>query len=120
MTLHDMPAKTLVWPRRLLVLPIRVYRYTLSALIGRTCRHGPSCSDYTETAILRHGIWPGGWLGFARICRCTPWGTSGFDPVPQRLPEYGRWYTPWRYGRWRSVEPAPPLRCEAVDADATR
>ena len=40
------------------------------------------------------------WLTASRICRCNPWGTSGFDPVPdirrERHPA-----APWRYGRWR-------------------
>jgi hypothetical protein len=25
------------------------------------------------------------------------------------------WYTPWRYGRWRSCNTDPAIRCEAVD-----
>jgi putative component of membrane protein insertase Oxa1/YidC/SpoIIIJ protein YidD len=30
----------------------------------------------------RHGALKGGWLTVHRICRCHPWGGSGFDPVP--------------------------------------
>ena len=44
--------------------------------IGRQCRHLPSCSEYTDEAISRHGLWAGGWMGVARICRCGPFGTS--------------------------------------------
>lgn len=51
---------------------------------------------------MTHGLWAGGWMGFSRICRCNPWGGSGFDPVPPDLPVAGRWYVPWRYGQWRS------------------
>jgi hypothetical protein len=90
--------------RLLFVLPIRLYRYTLSALLGRHCRHLPTCSEYTEDAVLRHGIWAGGWMGAARICRCGPFGTSGFDPVPETCPAHAHWTKPWRYGRWKSVE----------------
>src|SRR5688500_16684251 len=48
---------------------IRAYQLTLSALMGRQCRHWPSCSDYMDEAIGRHGLWAGGWMGFARVCR---------------------------------------------------
>ncbi|MCP8940357.1 membrane protein insertion efficiency factor YidD [Alsobacter sp. SYSU M60028] len=93
---------------------LRAYRYTLSALIGRQCRHLPTCSEYTEEAMARHGIWAGGWMGAARICRCNPWGTSGLDFVPATLPEGSAWYRPWRYGRWRGVNERPPFACEAA------
>ena len=82
---------------------ILLYRYTLSSLVGRTCRHLPTCSEYAEDAIARHGLWAGGWMSVARFWRCRPFGSHGFDPVPQALPE-GVWYLPWRYGRWRSGE----------------
>ncbi len=87
---------------------IRVYRYTLSGFMGRTCRHWPSCSEYTEEAIRRHGLWAGGWMGAARICRCGPWGTSGIDLVPEARPAGSSPAMPWRYGRWRGVN-APAL-----------
>jgi hypothetical protein len=98
---------------------LRLYRYTLSMLIGRTCRHLPTCSEYMEDAMRAHGAWPGGWIGVARLCRCHPWGTSGFDPVPARLNPAARWYSPWRYGRWRSTEPAV-FTCEALPPDGKR
>lgn len=92
---------------------IRFYQLTLSAFVGRTCRHLPTCSEYTDEAIQTHGLWCGGWIGLSRICRCGPGGTSGYDPVPEVLPENAAWYVPWRYGRWRG-----PLLCEEIAADA--
>lgn len=83
-------------------LPIRAYRYTFSAVFGRTCRHLPTCSEYADTAIGRFGLWRGGWMAAARLSRCRPYGSHGFDPVPERLPAAARWYRPWRYGRWTS------------------
>ena len=41
--------------RRALCVPIRIYQYTLSPWIGRSCRFSPSCSNYTMQAILTHG-----------------------------------------------------------------
>lgn len=92
---------------------IRGYQVTLSGLVGRHCRHLPTCSEYTDEAIGQFGLWAGGWMGLARICRCNPLGTSGLDFVPAQLPQDSRWYKPWRYGRWRGTLSQPP-RCEAV------
>jgi hypothetical protein len=94
------------WPRLLAHGAIRTYQLTLSSLIGRQCRYMPSCSEYTDDAIQAHGLWMGGWMGFARICRCNPWGGSGYDPAPAALPTGASPLTPWRSARWR---------CEAVD-----
>jgi putative membrane protein insertion efficiency factor len=82
------------------------YRYTLSPLIGFHCRHLPTCSAYADEAIDRFGLWRGGWMTLARLLRCHPWGTSGLDFVPTTLPAHGRWYMPWRYGRWRGTNAA--------------
>ena len=97
-------------PRRAAHGLIRAYQLSLSGLIGRHCRHLPSCSEFTDEAIQTHGLWAGGWMGLARICRCQPWGTAGFDPVPQQLPAGAVWYRPYRYGQWRG-----PLRCDQVE-----
>ena len=82
---------------------IQVYRHTLSGLIGLECRHLPTCSSYADEAIDRFGLWAGGWITLARLCRCQPFGTSGLDFVAVSLPEHSRWYLPWRYGRWRGT-----------------
>lgn len=71
----------LMW---LVLIPIYVYRYTLSPLIGRDCRFLPTCSQYTIEAIRTHGVWSGIMLGIRRIGCCHPWGGGGHDPVPPR------------------------------------
>jgi len=94
-------------PRRAARGLIRIYRYTLSPLVGMHCRHLPTCSEYAEDAIARYGLWAGGWMTLARLLRCHPFGTSGLDLVPAALPAHSRWYMPWRYGRWRGTNPSP-------------
>jgi putative component of membrane protein insertase Oxa1/YidC/SpoIIIJ protein YidD len=36
-------------------------------------------------AVHEWGALKGSWLGAKRICRCHPWGTSGYDPVPKNV-----------------------------------
>ena len=82
---------------------VKLYRYTLSPLIGFHCRYLPTCSDYADQALERHGLWAGGWMTLARLLRCHPWGNSGLDFVPRGAAGRARWYLPWRYGRWRGT-----------------
>jgi putative membrane protein insertion efficiency factor len=86
---------------------VKVYRYTLSPLVGFHCRHLPTCSEYADETIGRFGLWAGGWMTLARLCRCQPWGTSGLDLVPEALSPKSRWYLPWRYGLWRRANARP-------------
>ncbi|MBN1415833.1 MAG: membrane protein insertion efficiency factor YidD [Bacteroidales bacterium] len=69
---------------KLLILPVRLYQYTISPLFPSSCRHYPSCSEYTINALKVHGILKGSILSIWRILRCNPWGTSGYDPVPPK------------------------------------
>jgi len=68
----------------LLRLALRGYQYLVSPLLGPSCRFHPSCSQYADEALARHGLWRGGWLAGRRLCRCGPWHPGGYDPVPQR------------------------------------
>jgi len=95
------------WPRLVGRALVHAYRYTLSPLVGFHCRHLPTCSEYADLALARHGLWAGSWMTLARLCRCHPYGTSGLDFVCDRLPAKARWYLPWRYGRWRRTNTTP-------------
>jgi putative membrane protein insertion efficiency factor len=87
---------------------VTAYRYTLSPLLGPRCRHLPSCSAYADEALARYGLWAGGWMTLARLCRCHPLGTSGLDFVCESLPPAACWYLPWRFGRWRGTNAVAP------------
>ena len=67
---------------RILVALVAAYRYAVSPMLGRSCRFHPSCSEYAQEAIERHGAVRGVWLAFKRIGRCHPWHHGGYDPVP--------------------------------------
>jgi putative membrane protein insertion efficiency factor len=71
-----------LWLRRAAVLPIRLYQWTLSPLLPRSCRFAPSCSEFAAEAILTHGPLIGIRLALTRLARCHPWGGHGYDPVP--------------------------------------
>lgn len=75
---------------------IRFYQLTFSSLVGSSCRHMPTCSEYGYEAVARHGLWSGGWLTLFRVVRCGPGGTWGPDPVPEILEQRFAWYAPWR------------------------
>jgi putative membrane protein insertion efficiency factor len=68
---------------RPLVGLVRVYQYA-SAGRPSPCRHIPSCSTYAVEALQLHGAVKGSWLAVKRLGRCHPWGTEGYDPVPDR------------------------------------
>jgi putative membrane protein insertion efficiency factor len=69
-------------PARLAILPILIYRYGISPVIGPRCRFYPSCSEYGIDALVRFGLLRGLWLTGARLVRCHPWHPGGVDPVP--------------------------------------
>lgn len=75
---------------RISVGVIRVYRAALSPFFGlfSSCRYQPTCSEYAMVALQRHGFRRGWWMAIRRIARCAPWGSHGYDPVPE---EYLSW-----------------------------
>lgn len=72
--------------RRLLTFPfvflIWIYRLTLSPILGGQCRYHPTCSQYALDAYLERGVIAGTRLTLARLARCHPFATGGYDPVP--------------------------------------
>src|SRR3954468_23878003 len=61
------------------------YRTVLRPIGNRfiRCRFDPTCSVYSEKAMLAHGFPKGVWLTSSRLFRCMPWVPFGTkDPVP--------------------------------------
>jgi len=66
----------------ILLASIRAYQLMFRPFLGRSCRFHPSCSDYAQEALRRHGVFRGLGLALRRVGRCHPWNPGGFDPVP--------------------------------------
>ncbi|WP_373974233.1 membrane protein insertion efficiency factor YidD [Chitinibacter sp. SCUT-21] len=67
---------------RLIIAFVKLYQLMISPLLGPRCRFTPTCSHYCIEAIQKHGAVKGSSLTVRRLCRCHPWGGSGYDPVP--------------------------------------
>ncbi|MFZ9735921.1 MAG: membrane protein insertion efficiency factor YidD [Candidatus Limnocylindrus sp.] len=65
---------------RVAVALIHLYRFVF-AWLPSSCRFEPSCSRYTEEAIMKYGVLKGSWMGARRIARCSPLSDGGWDPV---------------------------------------
>ena len=53
--------------------------------MGQSCRHYPTCSDYSIEALKTYGFFKGLFLSIKRILSCHPWGQGGFDPVKKEM-----------------------------------
>ena len=60
----------------------RVLSPILHSLGVSRCIYLPTCSEYAQVAISRHGLVKGTAMAVARVARCNPLAKGGFDPVP--------------------------------------
>ena len=67
--------------RDLIVKIIDFYQKNLSRLNGATCRHYPSCSEYSKQSVVKYGVIKGIILSIRRIMRCNQWFPGGYDPA---------------------------------------
>ncbi|AEJ60294.1 UPF0161 protein yidD [Spirochaeta thermophila DSM 6578] len=72
----------IAFPRKLLVLVIRLYQRFVSPAFPSRCRFYPTCSHYTIQALEKYGLVKGLSLGIKRISKCHPFHPGGYDPVP--------------------------------------
>ena len=61
---------------------VRFYQVAISPMLPPRCRYAPTCSQYAVEALQKHGAYKGSMLTLRRVCRCHPFGGSGYDPVP--------------------------------------
>lgn len=67
--------------KQAVIFLVRAYRLLLSPYLPPSCRYLPTCSQYAEEALDKYGALKGGIIALKRICRCHPWGGSGYDPL---------------------------------------
>jgi uncharacterized protein len=72
--------------KHLAIALVRLYRWTVSPLLGTRCKYHPSCSQYALDALRRYGFVKGSILAGWRLLRCNPWSRGGVDyPADQKL-----------------------------------
>ncbi len=69
--------------KHILIFFIKVYQ-KIPGPWHDSCRHIPTCSNYGIEALKKRGAIKGSYLTIKRIFKCNPWGTSGYDPVPEK------------------------------------
>ena len=65
---------------------VKLYQAIISPLMPMSCRHMPTCSEYTIEALKTFGLFKGLYLSIRRILRCRPGGRHGYDPLPKKGP----------------------------------
>ena len=60
---------------------LRFYKRVVSPLLPSACRFYPTCSEYAQNALEKHGVVKGLWRALLRLLRCHPFSRGGYDPV---------------------------------------
>ena len=63
---------------------VKLYQAVISPLMPQTCRHLPTCSEYTIESLRVFGPIKGTYLSIKRIISCRPGGSHGYDPLPEK------------------------------------
>ena len=68
--------------KRSVLLLIKIYQAYIRKVLPQSCRFVPSCSEYTQQAIVKYGLLIGLAKGVRRISSCQPFsGKYGYDPL---------------------------------------
>lgn len=70
-------------PVRLAVAVVTCYQALVRPLLIGSCKYYPTCSAYCVNALCAHGLLRGLRLTVGRLCRCHPFASGGYDPVPE-------------------------------------
>ena len=67
--------------RNFFIYMVKLYRATLSPLLGSNCRFHPTCSQYCIDAFESLPLARALFLSIKRVLRCNPLSSGGPDPV---------------------------------------
>ena len=75
----------------LAIVLIKFYNFFISPMLGVKCRFLPTCSEYCQESLEKHGLINGGFYSLKRISRCHPLrilgAGDGIDLVPKKNPK---------------------------------
>jgi hypothetical protein len=63
------------------LLLITFYQRCISPFLPGSCRFQPTCSSYAAGVIEKHGLLRGLPKALARLLKCHPFHSGGYDPV---------------------------------------
>jgi len=66
---------------KILIFIIQLITSLKNYFFPSQCKFIPSCSCYTQQAIIKYGVFKGILKSLWRIIRCNPFSRGGFDPV---------------------------------------
>lgn len=69
--------------KHLMIYLIKVYQ-NIPGDFHNACRYTPTCSNYAIEAYEKYGFFYGTYLTIKRLLKCAPFGSYGYDPVPNR------------------------------------
>jgi len=69
--------------KKILIFGIKCYQ-KIPGNFHNYCRHIPTCSNYAICAIDRFGAIKGSFMSIDKILKCNPFGTYGYDLVPEK------------------------------------
>jgi|JI10StandDraft_1071094.scaffolds.fasta_scaffold180535_2 putative membrane protein insertion efficiency factor len=67
--------------KNIIIFVIKGYQRFLSPMLGARCRFHPSCSSYAIESIEKKGLIRGIFASAARLTKCHPLHSGGYDPV---------------------------------------
>ena len=77
----------------IVLILIKFYNYILSPALGARCRFLPTCSEYCQESLNKHGLVKGLSYFLKRILKCHPikflGASEGIDLVPKKTSNLG-------------------------------